>query len=604
MNYKQVAENILKHVGGKENISGLEHCSTRLRFTLLDDSIVDQEVLESVDGVLKVIINSQCQVVIGNEVNEVYDELLTLLGGEVKNTNTPGTKKKPIDVVLDYLISIFQPLVPAIAGAGILKSILLVAAMTPLLDAEGNTYQVMMNAADAALYFLPVLVAFTTAKKLRVNELVAVTIVSMTILPNMLALIGEGTTLLGFGVENISYPYQVFPAILIVFAYAPVERFFTKISPKPIRIFFVSMMSILVMTPIALLILGPLGFYIGEVITAFILTLYGHFGWVAVAILAALLPFMVSAGMHKALAPYAISSIGTSGYELLYLPASLAHNISEAGMCFAVALKTKSEDKRSTAISAGISASCGITEPALYGVTLQSKQCMSAVVMGSLISGTFIGLSAIKAFTVVGPGIPSMTMFVDQADPSNFIKAVIAFFIALASTFIITLLIYKETEEETLDSESENVVVTLASNTNGESIILEEVNDEIFSSKVMGDGFAVIPKTGILKAPATGQVEMVFETNHALGLKLENNAELLIHIGIDTVSIEEKVFDSIVKVGDKVEEGEELVKFNLERIKELGYDPTTMFIITNSQEFETTSNGNDYVVKRKEQDVK
>lgn len=603
MNYKQVAENILKHVGGKENISGLEHCSTRLRFSLVDDSIVDQGVLESVDGVLKVIINSQCQVVIGNEVNEVYDEILTLLGGEVKNTNTSGAKKKPIDVVLDYLISIFQPLVPAIAGAGILKSILLVAAMTPLLDAEGSTYQVMMNAADAALYFLPVLVAFTTAKKLRVNELVAVTIVSMTILPNMLALIGEGTSLLGFGVENISYPYQVFPAILIVFAYSPIERFFTKISPKPIRIFFVSMMSILVMTPIALLILGPLGFYIGEIITAFILALYGNFGWVAVAILAALLPLMVSAGMHKALAPYAISSVGTTGYELLYLPASLAHNISEAGMCFAVALKTKNEDKRSTAISAGISASCGITEPALYGVTLQSKQCMSAVVMGSLISGTFIGLSAIKAFTVVGPGIPSMTMFVDQTDPSNFIKAVIAFIIALASTFIITLFIYKE-PEEVIESDLVNANVTLDSSLNGKPIILEEVNDEIFSSKVMGDGFAVSPETGVIKAPAAGQVEMVFETNHALGLKLENGAELLIHIGIDTVSIEEKVFDSLIKVGDKIGKGQDLVNFNLERIKELGYDPTTMFIVTNSQEYDTLSNGNAHIVKRKEQYVK
>lgn len=603
MNYKQVAENILKNVGGKENISGLEHCSTRLRFTLVDDSIVNQEVLESVDGVLKVIINSQCQVVIGNEVNEVYDEVLTLLGGEISNTNTSRAKKKPIDVMLDYLISIFQPLVPAIAGAGILKSLLLVLAMTPVLDVEGNTYQVMMNASDAALYFLPVLVAFTTAKKLRVNELVAVTIVSMTILPNMLSLIGEGTSLLGFGVESISYPYQVFPAILIVFAYAPVERFFTKISPKPIRIFFVSMMSILIMTPIALLILGPLGFYIGEVVTVFIVTLYEHVGWVAVAILAGLLPFMVSAGMHKALAPYAISSVGTTGYELLYLPASLAHNLSEAGMCFAVALKTKSEDKRSTAISAGISASCGITEPALYGVTLQSKQCMSAVVIGSLISGSFIGLSAIKAFTIVGPGIPSMTMFVDQSDPSNFIKAVIAFIIALASTFIITLFIYKEADE-VVECESVEEDVTLDPDLNGKAIILEEVNDEIFSTKVMGDGFAVIPEVGQLKAPAAGQVEMVFETNHALGLKLENGAELLIHIGIDTVSIEEKVFESLIKVGNKIVEGQDLVNFNLERIIELGYDPTTMFIVTNSQEYATVSNENGYVIKRKEQDVK
>lgn len=596
MDYKFIATEIIKKIGGKENIAGFEHCSTRLRFTLKDDSVINKEELENISGVLKVIVNSQCQVVIGNEVNEVYDEIMKLIGAEVTNVSTvDNSQKKKVDIVLDYLIAIFQPLVPALAGAGILKSLLLVAAMTPLLNSESSTYQILMNAADAALYFLPLLVAFTAAKKLKANELVAVAIVGMTIVPNMLSLLDTGATLFGVHVTSISYAYQVFPAILIVFVYASIEKFFTKYTPKPIRIFFVPMISILIMIPMALLILGPLGFYIGSLLTTVILTMYEYFGWVAVAVLAGLLPLMVATGMHKAFLPYVITAIGTVGYEVIYNSASLAHNISEAGMCYAVAIKTKDEDKRSAAISAAISASCGITEPALYGITLQNKQCMRSVVLGSVISGSFLGLAAVKAFVAVGPGIPSMTMFVDPADPSNIIKAIIGFLIALASSFIITFITYKE---KVVEDKTETVEIPV--NLNGQDIILDEVADEIFSAKIMGDGYASVPNTGILKSPVNASVEMIFETQHAIGLKLENGAELLIHIGIDTVNINENVFNVMVKVGDRVVVGQELVEFNLERIKELGYDSTIMFIITNSAKYQMNRIENNYVVRKKE----
>lgn len=603
MDYKETAKEIVNLIGGVENISGLEHCSTRLRFSLKDDSKVNTEKLQSVKGVLKVIINSQCQIVIGNEVKEVYDEVKKITGDTINQEQDNSKGKKKVDIILDYMISIFQPLVPAIAGAGILKSLLLVLAMTPILSNESSTYQIFMNAADAALYFLPILVAYTTAKKLRVNELVAVTIVGMTILPKMLTLIGEGTSLMGFSVENITYPYQVFPAILIVLVYAQIERFLTKYTIKQIRIFFVPMVSILIMTPVALLILGPLGYNIGELITTVIFGIYNSFGWLAVALLAALLPFMVATGMHKAFIPYVVSSIGTLGYEILYNSASLCHNISEAGMCYAVAVRTKDENKKQVAISAAISATCGITEPALYGITLQNKTSLISVVLGSLISGTYIGIFAVKAFVAVGPGLPSMTMFVDPADPMNIIRAFIGFCIALGSSFVITLFLYKEdvvVEEDNV----EKTEVELNNSINGEMINLDEVNDEIFSSKVMGDGFASIPASDKLLSPCNGNVEMLFETNHALGLKLENGAELLIHIGIDTVNIKEDVFTPCIKCGDKVEAGQELIKFNLNRIKELGYDPTIMYIITNTSDFIIKNEEQNCLVTRKGEDVK
>lgn len=258
MDYKQTAALVLENVGGNENVSHFEHCSTRLRFTLNDNSKVNVEKLKSIPGVMAVKMNVQCQVVIGNEVVEVYDEVMKLLGKNMESTSTaskPKQKQKIGSVILDFIVGVFQPLVPAIAGGGILKSVLLLLSVTGLMDSTGQTYQILNMIGDAPLYFLPLLVAVTTANKLKVNTLVALSAVGALVLPNMAAMIGEGAQLFSFNIENIAYTYQVFPAILTVLFYAQIEKLFTKISPKPIRIFFVPMMSLLITVPIALLVL-------------------------------------------------------------------------------------------------------------------------------------------------------------------------------------------------------------------------------------------------------------------------------------------------------------------------------------------------------------
>lgn len=609
MDYKKTATDILSYVGGERNVTHLEHCSTRLRFTLADDSKVNKEALKKVHGVLGVVMAAQCQVIVGNYVVEVYDELLKL--GKFGNQNNTGEGKKKIGAtILDFIISIFQPLIPAIAGGGILKSLLLLLSMFNIVDKSGQTYIILSYISDAVFYFLPIMIAITTATKMKVNKLVAVVAIGTLLFPNMTKLLGEGASFLSIPITNVAYPSQVFPAILCVLFYAYMERFFTKISPKPIRVFFVPMMSLLLTVPMTLLFLGPIGLKFGTVLTAAILFVFDKFGWIAVGGLAAILPFMIATGMHKALVPYSISSLTGFKKELLYLPASLAHNISESGACFAVALRTKDTELKSTAMSAGISALFGITEPALYGVTLQRKRVIISVVISSLIGGLCIGLFGVAAFTLVGPGLASMPMFMDEENSRNLTFAIAGFAISFIASFVITFITWKEDNKQTEDSVSiqgKNTAKTINTSANlgdeailmqpikGEVISLAEVKDDVFSKKILGEGLAINPSEGSLYAPCDGEVVMLFDTKHTLALRAENGAEILFHIGIDTVQLNGKHFDPKVKVGDKVKAGDLLMKFDLKEIKAAGYDTVIPVIITNSEQYlvEKTFNSKD-----------
>jgi PTS system beta-glucosides-specific IIC component len=587
MNVKETATAIVELIGGKENIAHLEHCSTRLRFTLKDNGLVQKDALEKVDGVIGVRQNVQCQVIIGNDVVEVYDEVMNVLGHELTADGGSEGKQKQSwgAVLLDFIISIFQPLIPAVAGGGVLKSLLLLASVTGLMDNTSQTYQILNLIGGAPLYFLPILVAITTANKLKVNQLVAVSAVGALILPELTTLLTDGAAFMGFGLQNIAYASQVFPAILTVLFYAQIEKLFTRISPKPIRIFFVPMMSLVITVPVALLILGPLGFEVGTIFSAAIIWLYAHLGWVATGILAAVLPLMVVTGMHKAMIPYAVSSMSEMGAELLYLPASLAHNIAEAGACFAVSVRTKDQKLRSTAVSAGISALFGITEPALYGVTILHKRVLYGVMASSLVGGAVAGLFAIKAFALVGPGLASITMFVDEANPMNLVWALVTLGVSFAVSFVLVLFLFKDKTVENKTTVADPKAEVLSKPVDGQVVALSEVNDEVFSSGMIGEGFGIIPTSGELIAPEDGEITMLFETNHAIGLKTRNGAELLFHIGLDTVQLEGKHFTPYVKAGDQVKQGQPLIQFDLDAIKAAGFDPIVICVVTNQENF-------------------
>ena len=581
MDYNASAAKIIKNVGGKENITKLIHCSTRLRFSLVDYDKANLDALKQVDGVLGAVIASgQCQVIIGNAVVEMFDAINAQLGSLDGNAAAAAPKQKWYQVFLDFLVGIFQSLVPAIAGAGVLKSLLILFSSVGWMSVTSPTYQIFSFIGSAPLYFLPLLVAVTTAQKLNVNVLVSLSIVSVLVYPDMVTLLGKGTKLFGVGVTNITYSSQVFPAILAVLLYAVLEKYVTKYCPKPVRIFLVPLICMAITVPATLLVLGPIGYTIGTVISTVILFLFKHLGWLATGLLAAILPLMVATGMHKAMLPYAVATMTSTGKELLYLPASLAHNISESGVCFGVAVRTKDEKTRATAISAGISALFGITEPSLYGLTLQHKRALIPVMISSGITGAIIGMMGIKTFALVGPGVASMTMYVDKSNSMNFVYAWIALAIALVLSFVLALIIWKDDVSEETAKDEKDVEVELEAPVNGEVIPLSEVNDSVFSSGVLGEGISVKPKDGVLFAPAKAEVIMTYETGLAVGLRTENGAEVLIHIGLDTVKLKGKYFDVKIKEGQEVDPGETLIEFDLDKIVEAGFDPTVIMVVT------------------------
>lgn len=606
MNYQEMATKILEGVGGRANISAMEHCSTRLRLTTVDNSKVDVNALKAIPGVLGVVMAAQTQIIIGNDVIEVHAALEKAAGPLTGTTSAGAEKRSWGAVLLDFLVGVFQPLVPAMAGAGMLKSFMILLATFGWISKTDPAYIVLVSIADTVFYFLPLMVAVTTATKLKANRLVALAAVGVLLLPSLTKLIADpaGFKVWGVVVPNIPYGSQVFPAILAVLLLAAVERFMTKVSPKPVRIFLVPMVSLLVTVPATLLFLGPLGYNLGQRFTSLIVGFYDTAGWFGVALLAAALPFIVSVGMHKAFLPYALNQFATTGKEGLYTPASLAHNIAEGGAMFGVAIRTRNTELRSTAVSAGISALCGITEPALYGVTIQHKRALLSVMAGAFAGGAYIGLNLVQAFVPVGPGLPAMSIFVDPANPMNIVHAAVGAAIAFVVACASVIITWKDQLEhvpagDTMPGDTVTPVVSRPASTvedsdvlapaSGTVIPLNQVNDPVFSSGALGQGVAIQPTSGEFRAPADGFVEAVFHSKHAIAIKTDAGAEVLIHIGLDTVKLDGKHFQTSLAKGDRVAAGQVLITADLDAIRAAGYDTTTPVVIVNSRDLDVTS---------------
>lgn len=587
MDVKHTATQIIKYVGGKKNIRHFEYYATRLLFTLKDNSLINIAKLEALDRVIGVEKSDQCQIIIGNGSLSIYDELLCQLSDLSDHQQDMDAQDKHWGAdLLDFVMSIFQPLLPAVASGSILKAALLLSAMLGLTNTSNATYQLLYVVAGAPLYLLPILVAITTANKLKVNQIVAVSLVGALLLPELTTMLSEGAKFMGVGIENVPYASQVLPAILAVLLYAEVEQFLIRVSPKPLRTFFAPMMSLLFIVPFTLLVLGPFGYNVGSVLSAGIFWLFGHIGWLAVAILAALAPFMVVTGMHKAMVPYVSATLAKTGSELLYLPASLAHNISEAGASFAVALKTKDGHLKSTALFAGISALFGFTEPALYGVTIFNKRVLYGVMTSSFIGGGIAGFFTVKAFTLLSPGIANIRMFISRGHAMNFTWALVALAASFLISFIIVLVIYKEDKISEAVKRAQASETTLNSPLVGKVIALSDVTDKIFSSSMVNKGVAIIPESGDLLAPIDGVISILFPTQNALVLTTEDGAEILCHIGVDTVQLSSSYFSSDVKQGDQVKQGQRLIHFDLEKMKQDGHDTTVICLLTNLEAYE------------------
>ena len=583
MDYENTAKKILQRVGGKDNVINLVHCMTRLRFTLKDESIVDDEAVKKTKGVMGIMKKGgQYQIIIRNDVGNVFNELNKLgnFSNEVKEVPAKSNEKKNIfTMLMDTISGIMAPVIPAIIGAAMIKVLLTLLPMIGVLSTNGQTYQLLSVIGDGAFFFMPVLIAISASKKFGTNMYYAASIALIMLHPNLITLMntahdaGQTVKFLKYiPVTYASYSYSVIPIILAVYSLRYVERFVDKITPVVTKNFLKPMLVVLIEAPIALIILGPLGAICGNGLSTVVYAIHDKLGFIAIGLVAGVYPFVVMAGMHHAFTPIKLGMIATTGYENFICIGELCSNMAQGAASLAVALRSKNKDFKQIAGSSAFSALfAGITEPALYGVTLRLKRPMLGACIGGAVGGLVGGFFQMKCF-----GIATLIIgfedIVDEDDDLDFVE---------------------ESNAQLLDNE-----ISITSPVEGKVIPLTEVKDPTFSQEILGKGAAIIPKKGVVYAPFDGKVDAVFETGHALGLVSEDGVELLVHVGIDTVNLKGKYFTPKKKSGDTMKKGDILLEFDIDKIKANGYDVTTPIIISNTEQFAKVKACEDKVVTK------
>lgn len=621
---RKIAEEVLAAVGGSENIVSVTHCMTRLRFVLKDQSIPNKKKLESIKGVMGTnIAGGQYQVIIGNSVGNVYKELIEISGviDTTADFKADQVKEKvnPVVTALDFIAGCMTPLFTAIIAGGLIKVLLVIFGPTLLgvLSSESDTYILMNALGDAPFYFLPILVAFTASKKLNCNSFLAVMVSSILIYPDVITLLGSEQATHLFGVIPVvhgSYASSIIPAMLSTILLKYVEILVDKIVPDWSKNFLKPLLIVLITAPITLCALAPLGLMVGNGLQFVINGIYGFAPWLAMLLFSAFMPFIVMTGMHWAFVPACLLGLANPGYDLLLLPAMLASNTAQAGATFGVAAKTKDKELREMAIPAGISALlAGVTEPAMYGITLRLKKPMVAACIASGIGGLITGIVTLKAYAFATPCLTAIVQFIAPDGGNNIICAVIVFVVSLVVSFVLSFIMtendesqedenvstesFSESETKTFSDTTETSAKTIiTSPVKGDIIPLTEVKDPTFAEGILGDGFAVIPTEGKVYAPFTGSCENIFDTLHALGLVSDNGIELLIHVGLETVNLNGAPFTAHVKNGQHFKKGDLLLEFDIDAIKKAGCEIQTPIIVTNTDEYEHLSVEHDRIV--------
>ncbi|MEY8308685.1 beta-glucoside-specific PTS transporter subunit IIABC [Erysipelotrichaceae bacterium 51-3] len=620
MNYQELGTRILDLVGGEKNVTGLTHCATRLRFNLQDESLAKTNELKETPGVLGVVQSGgQYQVIIGNDVNHVYKPIAQACRLEEKGSAPAPEEKKGLGSrLIDTITGIFTPVLPAITAAGMLKAVLALCSAFGWLNTSSETYQIINFMADAAFYFLPILLANSAAKKFNCNPYIAMLLGGILLHPNFISMVAAAkeaqTTIsfLGLPVYSATYSSSVIPIILIVLAQSYIEPFADKISPKAIKFFTKPLITVLVTGLLGLLVLGPIGYILASWIADGINLLNTYVSWLVPLVLGGLFPLLVMTGTHYGIIPIGINNRMTTGFDTIVYPANLCSNMAQGASSFAVAMKTKKLKVRELGYSAGITAVCGITEPALYGINMRYKTPLIAACVGGACGGLYVGLMAVRNYAGGSPGLMTLPGYIGERGFYDLMHACIGAAIAFVVSFAVTFVLFKDeneglkaaagmkTKKETEKEEPKEkeagstkasgsilneTSVEIAAPVNGKLVPLAEVNDPTFAQEILGKGFAMIPEDGHFVSPIKGEIVMVFNTEHAIGLRSENGAEILIHVGLDTVNLGGKHYHALVKAGDKVEVGTPILNVELDEVKKAGYDVITPVLVTNINEF-------------------
>lgn len=602
MDYKTVAANILKNVGGAENVTDLTHCFTRLRFVLKNEELANKAVIEKLEGVIQVVVaGGQFQVVIGTKVNKVYDEILPMVN--LSGEKVEAEKGSIWNSILQGISKIFTPLVPAIAASGLIKGLLAIASRMGWVADTNSTYILLNTASNVIFYFMPVFLAYTTAKTMKCNKINAMVLGAFLCHPVIDALIQDVSNpstifglpvikkafTIGESVKVFSYVESVIPIILTVIALSYLEKLLKKIIPDMLEIVLVPGLSLIIMLPVMLVVLGPVGIYVGYAIQWLYQTLYSFSPILGGTIVGGLWGVCVIFGAHRALLPIGLNDVALTGTNTLMCFAGSA-NFAQAGAALGIALKTKNKDMKQVAVAATIPAFLvGITEPAIYGCNLHLKKPMVCAVIAGAVGGAIMGIGHAVNTGFANNGILTiMTYYGEGTLFSQFmaylIGIVVAFVGAAALTYIVGFedLSNDENEVQSLPTLKEG---SITSPVIGNAMKLTDVKDEVFSSEAMGKGIAVMPTENYVVAPEDCKVSVIFPTKHAIGLTLDNGVELLIHIGMNTVELNGKYFEQHVEVGSRVSKGTKIVSFDKKAIEKEGYDMTIPVVVTNSTEF-------------------
>lgn len=596
--YEQLSKDIIKNVGGKENVISLTHCVTRLRFQLKDESIANTDILKNMDGVVTVMQTAgQYQVVIGNHVPDVYKEVCEVAGISGGAVNGPKKKQKFSEAALDIITGIFMPSIGILCAAGILKGVNIILDMVGLVETTSGLGQLFAAGADAMFWFFPIILGFNAFKKLGGNPYLGMTLGAALVYP---AIQGIDLEVFGF-IVNATYSSSMLPIVVLAFIAVPMEKFLNKIVPDVIKTFVVPAIVLMICVPLGFCIIGPAANALGGIINDVIQGAYGFNPIIAGALLGFLWQLLVMVGCHMlVILPMMMGLM--AGVEQPLMAAIAIPSFVQTGAVLAIWLKTKNTKLKNIALPAWISGIFGVTEPAIYGVTLPNGKQFILTCVGAGVVGALAMALGVSQYTMGGMGVFALPAMISATNASgSIISAVIVTIAAVVIGFVVAFLTYKDAKTTTQETKQKAVEIKkeeLASPISGKVISLTDVEDQAFAGEALGKGIAIIPSDGHVYAPCDGTIMTLFPTKHAIGIVSDCGAEILIHLGVDTVRLEGEHFTAHVAQGDKVKKGQLLVSFDIKAITEAGYSLTTPIIITNTNDYlDIVSMGNDNINK-------
>lgn len=606
MKNKQLAESIIEYVGGQDNIISLVHCATRLRFALKDDNKANANILKKQKGVITVVQSGgQFQVVIGNNVADVYNNIMQLTNlNEKSNAEAQPNKKSGfLSKLIDLVSGIFIPVLVVIVAGGILKGLISLLQILDIVRAQTPTYEFLYAIADAPLYYLPIILGFSAVKKFGGNPYVGMAIGGALVHPSIANMIPSGqfsleTEMFSIPIQLIPYASSVFPIILAAWFYSLLERTFNRIMHDSFKKFIAPLLGILITVPLTFAVIGPAVTYVSNAIASCIIFMYELSPVIASMVLAALWQVMVIFGIHWGLVPFALNNLSVYQNDFM-LPILFPAVFAQVGAVLAVRFRAKDPEFKALASSSVLSGIFGVTEPAIYGVNLPLKRpfvigCLAATVGGGIVGyyhSVIYSFSFINIFSFLQLIPPTG---IDEKFYAVVVGCILSFTLALIATYLFGMPKTKPTVQDdavaTNNPNPSNPVnlhpVTIFSPLTGKIIPLNQVNDPTFASELMGKGIAIIPTEGKAYAPDDGEVVSLFRTKHAIGFQTDSGVEILIHIGIDTVKLDGQHFQAHVQAGSQVKKGDLLVSFDIEAIKQAGFEVTTPIIITNSDDYQ------------------